>query len=115
MIRRPPRSTRTDTLFPYTTLFRSQPSDVDVDRAGPAVVLVAPAPGQQRLAGEDLARVAGQELEELVLHVGEVDRLAGNRRLGGLQVANHVVVLAQLGPVAQSQARTREQVLEHVL
>src|SRR3546814_8647285 len=29
MIRRPPRSTRTDTLFPYTTLFRSQP---DADR-----------------------------------------------------------------------------------
>src|SRR3546814_5095180 len=26
MIRRPPRSTRTDTLFPYTTLFRSAPS-----------------------------------------------------------------------------------------
>src|SRR3546814_12555762 len=34
MIRRPPRSTRTDTLFPYTTLFRSlagpQPHDVDL-------------------------------------------------------------------------------------
>src|SRR3546814_9952297 len=29
MIRRPPRSTRTDTLFPYTTLFRSQ---ADLDR-----------------------------------------------------------------------------------
>src|SRR3546814_14945319 len=26
MIRRPPRSTRTDTLFPYTTLFRSCPN-----------------------------------------------------------------------------------------
>src|SRR3546814_9696744 len=26
MIRRPPRSTRTDTLFPYTTLFRSPPA-----------------------------------------------------------------------------------------
>src|SRR3546814_13672537 len=26
MIRRPPSSTRTDTLFPYTTLFRSEPS-----------------------------------------------------------------------------------------
>src|SRR3546814_15536756 len=26
MIRRPPRSTRTDTLFPYTTLFRSNSS-----------------------------------------------------------------------------------------
>src|SRR3546814_19538662 len=30
MIRRPPRSTRTDTLFPYTTLFRS-------DELGPAL------------------------------------------------------------------------------
>src|SRR3546814_15007490 len=27
MIRRPPRSTRTDTLFPYTTLFRSRQPD----------------------------------------------------------------------------------------
>src|SRR3546814_10887196 len=27
MIRPPPRSTRTDTLFPYTTLFRSRPRD----------------------------------------------------------------------------------------
>src|SRR3546814_1684299 len=27
MIRRPPRSTRTDTLFPYTTLFRSRSTD----------------------------------------------------------------------------------------
>src|SRR3546814_9552536 len=26
IIRRPPRSTRTDTLFPYTTLFRSEPA-----------------------------------------------------------------------------------------
>src|SRR3546814_13646078 len=30
MIRRPPRSTRTDTLFPYTTLFRSMHLIVDV-------------------------------------------------------------------------------------
>src|SRR3546814_8578929 len=28
MIRRPPRSTRTDTLFPYTTLFRSHAQNV---------------------------------------------------------------------------------------
>src|SRR3546814_8793978 len=28
MTRRPPRSTRTDTLFPYTTLFRSTPTTV---------------------------------------------------------------------------------------
>src|SRR3546814_9059324 len=37
MIRRPPRSTRTDTLFPYTTLFRSQREDsVDQLRCGVA-------------------------------------------------------------------------------
>src|SRR3546814_1591202 len=46
MIRRPPRSTRTDTLFPYTTLFRSlargriqlRPPDalgIEENRAGP--------------------------------------------------------------------------------
>src|SRR3546814_16191650 len=40
MIRLPPRSTRTDTLFPYTTLFRSPgstcPTDRDGGRAQPA-------------------------------------------------------------------------------
>src|SRR3546814_17587470 len=39
MIRRPPRSTRTDTLFPYTTLFRSDTS------------------GRGRLGAEDFERV----------------------------------------------------------
>src|SRR3546814_7974710 len=38
MILRPPRSTRTDTLFPYTTLFRSQVArvepEVDLQRGG---------------------------------------------------------------------------------
>src|SRR3546814_16207835 len=33
MIRRPPRSTRTDTLFPYTTLFRSPPPGRRVETA----------------------------------------------------------------------------------
>src|SRR3546814_3895779 len=33
MIRRPPRSTRTDTLFPYTTLFRSILDDIEPDES----------------------------------------------------------------------------------
>src|SRR3546814_20285763 len=33
MIRRPPRSTRTDTLFPYTTLFRSSHLRLSAQRA----------------------------------------------------------------------------------
>src|SRR3546814_1349600 len=40
MIRRPPRSTRTDTLFPYTTLFRSL-GDIDQGAAGDRDVIVA--------------------------------------------------------------------------
>src|SRR3546814_18863685 len=43
MIRRPPISTRTDTLFPYTTLFRSLGRLVPVDVLGIA-------PGRQRYA-----------------------------------------------------------------
>src|SRR3546814_15931193 len=40
MIRRPPRSTRTDTLFPYTTLFRSPiPAAPPVTRTTPGYVV----------------------------------------------------------------------------
>src|SRR3546814_6089462 len=39
MIRRPPRSTRTDTLFPYTTLFRSGAA-IDAYRAPPTASLL---------------------------------------------------------------------------
>src|SRR3546814_5663471 len=35
MIRRPPRSTRTDTLFPYTTLFRSRAPEESGRTPGP--------------------------------------------------------------------------------
>src|SRR3546814_4557057 len=48
MIRLPTRATRTDTLFPYTTLFRSQQSDhlaaergVDADQSGAQLDLAA--------------------------------------------------------------------------
>src|SRR3546814_11657708 len=41
MTRRPPRSTRTDTLFPYTTLFRSQMIGCR-SQLGPSVRLAMP-------------------------------------------------------------------------
>src|SRR3546814_5036232 len=43
MIRRPPRSTRTDTLFPYTTLFRSELTELIRPALGGLIV--------QRLCG----------------------------------------------------------------
>src|SRR3546814_118220 len=44
MIRRPPRSTRTDTLFPYTTLFRSFQLPAKFIASCTAPMLVAPSP-----------------------------------------------------------------------
>src|SRR3546814_9817131 len=38
MIRRPPRSTRTDTLFPYTTLFRSQAKRIEVGKENTTII-----------------------------------------------------------------------------
>src|SRR3546814_14535719 len=50
MIRRPPRSTRTDTLFPYTTLFRS----LDAPPLGLARQIVRHRPAQPRVTHRDL-------------------------------------------------------------
>src|SRR3546814_7033074 len=47
MIRRPPRSTRTDTLFPYTTLFRSASAHHALWIAGPGTATVPAALGQR--------------------------------------------------------------------
>src|SRR3546814_20047461 len=41
MIRLPPRSTRTDTLFPYTTLFRSEVSQKQCHPVGRLLALVS--------------------------------------------------------------------------
>src|SRR3546814_14393309 len=51
MIRRPPRSTRTDTLFPYTTLFRSG----DLLRKAQLVVPLAALANHRRLVAHLLA------------------------------------------------------------
>src|SRR3546814_8609955 len=54
MLRRPPRSTRTDTLFPYTTLFRSG--------EGPNDVTISPIKAFHEPYGKDIAlRIAALE------------------------------------------------------
>src|SRR3546814_3101832 len=62
MIRRPPRSTRTDTLFPYTTLFRShQAAVVAVD---PVVVIAGEARGAAALGQHHLIAAMGADIVE---------------------------------------------------
>src|SRR3546814_6439236 len=62
MIRRPPRSTRTDTLFPYTTLFRSDVGLVLAIAEGRDHVLRLTAPGTQ-----DAIRVPLDRLPRVLL------------------------------------------------
>src|SRR3546814_17697011 len=52
MVRGPPRSTRTDTLFPDTTLFRSRPDySAPADAPDRAVEVTVPTPEGHTLAG----------------------------------------------------------------
>src|SRR3546814_1497989 len=74
MIRRPPRSTRTDTLFPYTTLFRSDiPNDIDFvwehGREG------------EGLAPPEDPRRAAQRIADCDRHHGECEMRPGEHRL----------------------------------
>src|SRR3546814_19501562 len=60
MIRRPPRSTRTDTLFPYTTLFRS-PITPFLLPASPQPTRPARSTGGQGGAGDQAAAGRSEE------------------------------------------------------
>src|SRR3546814_7468872 len=82
MIRRPPRSTRTDTLFPYTTLFRSlhHPHRVLAAEHRPlGVHRLHPAPTLQRdlldgVAGGEDAGIVDQNVQSAVAADRTVER-----------------------------------------
>src|SRR3546814_5103244 len=85
MIRRPPRATRTDTLFPSTTLFRARIEDDE--QAAPPEPLAGPA----RLPGLRLAqvspKVASSALRARQPFVLPVRRHCGSPRLAGAHSA----------------------------
>src|SRR3546814_3595282 len=68
MIRRPPRSTRTDTLFPYTTLFRSGQDHTQPGREGIRVA------GLAIFAAEEAAVIAREHDRFCAKHPIEVRR-----------------------------------------
>src|SRR3546814_4194631 len=81
MIRRPPRSTRTDTLFPYTTLFRSLLDAGDVDPRGPQP--------RQRLAAVGILADRGDQADGGT-------RAGGGHRLVGARSEEHTSELQSL-------------------
>src|SRR3546814_3718782 len=87
MIRRPPRSTRTDTLFPYTTLFRSIAAEASTDGSrqearrrravsspDPSASKIIRSPGWQASARQSASRV--EKRIALALPVFRIERLA---------------------------------------
>src|SRR3546814_2324582 len=68
MIRRPPRSTRTDTLFPYTTLFRSTSSNAFVSLQGGVAIFIHDVATVLRMQGE---RHFSQERETILFRKQE--------------------------------------------
>src|SRR3546814_21180070 len=98
MIRRPPRSTRTDTRFPYTTLFRSGPSrprcaghlratDLTVNRHN-SIISVALVWGSRSQVGcvvvirFRFSGVGGRDWHGLTSAVGDVRRPLGEPQVG---------------------------------
>src|SRR3546814_6919090 len=78
MVRRPPRSTRTDTLFPYTTLFRSLQLDVGVDlvvgehaalgEEGAVLIEVLQRLAQRAADRRDVGQLLGRQVVQVLVH-----------------------------------------------
>src|SRR3546814_17119082 len=111
MIRRPPRSTRTDTLFPYTTLFRSLGEilrQLTVDPGGrllaERLAQVAQGLGRRHQDQAVVALLQGRRVEVLGEQVGEAPLLLAVRialRIHGVVLAPRIVAAA--GPVGADE------------
>src|SRR3546814_10957882 len=93
MIRRPPRSTRTDTLFPYTTLFRS--NDIDKRLSGPGL---SRGRGAVSHSGSELERVMRRVV---VTGLGMVSPLGGDVETSW---KNILAAKSGAGPIARFDA-----------
>src|SRR3546814_9143783 len=102
MIRRPPRSTRTDTLFPYTTLFRSLRVVTGLPRADRWVEIRAGAVEELIALGKRQGEVVvdtgfALEPDAAAEHAGRAGR--NSMTLEALGVADALVVVGAADPV----------------
>src|SRR3546814_1955425 len=103
MIRRPPRSTRTDTLFPYTTLFRSRVGGAGI--AAVSIVIGVRILGAEQFGLSVLALAFGQvaalpltALERLIIRLAATGDAEGARVLLRRGTIYCAIILAALIP-----------------
>src|SRR3546814_12273049 len=123
MIRRPPRSTRTDTLFPYTTLFRSPGSG----RRGPGAAPSFAAPTGTRARAPPFVdarqmRVVGETRRQFRPGLRQIGRLlavergdiGGQTALGGIRQRRGVALPPSGGQHPAGRQIGRESCRERV-
>src|SRR3546814_14621404 len=122
MIRRPPRSTRTDTLFPYTTLFRSLARLVELANharariAAPVVKLLLHLVLDDRallLDDQDFLQALGEAPDAFALErPGHADLVDGKADLPGTRLVDAEVVQGlthvEIGLAGGDDARSEE-------
>src|SRR3546814_3232342 len=97
MIRRPPRSTRTDTLFPYTTLCRSTPA-LRPQRESAFLELDMRSAIEAEAAEQLLHLLAAELVADLRGH----DVRAVDQRLGNVEPAVHHVRIADVEEIGRA-------------
>src|SRR3546814_3064393 len=119
MIRRPPRSTRTDTLFPYTTLFRSvrlqgipdPERTMHVQRATPPIDLF--------LNGDDIAMIFSRVVEQRIAAHEAVAQMQRSEEhtseLQSLMRISYAVFCLNNKKKTQTQQTTTETNLHHII
>src|SRR3546814_11692857 len=109
MIRRPPRSTRTDTLFPYTTLFRSAKAELAVSKDRDD--LARGALSAKRRATERIEH-ARRELKQVDAEVGKLDDDIGKLRAKLSEARQRQKTITLRSQSASSRIQLREQLEE---
>src|SRR3546814_12589030 len=121
MIRRPPRSTRTDTLFPYTTLFRSALQTylaTDETRRATHISLISQVAGSylslaadldlQRLAHDTLrSRQDAYDLQQDLVEIGNASQLELRQAESELESARARSEERRVGKECVSTCRSR--------
>src|SRR3546814_15059321 len=92
MIRRPPRSTRTDTLFPYTTLFRS---------AGYRVLILDNLCNNTLAVLDAIAQITGQRPDFIQGDVRHADTLVALFQAHDISAVLHFAGLKAVGESTQ--------------